>query len=100
MISSIALYPKSIESEKLKELLSRFSNSMKSANGLKSMKVSDGDLMSPGGPPAYSKVVETTWETLGDLMAWVENQTPEMQADKDFLLENGGILLFYETQDM
>jgi hypothetical protein len=56
--------------------------------------------MSPGGPPAYSKVVESTWETLGDLMAWVENQPPEMQADKEFLHKNGGIILFYETKEM
>ena len=56
--------------------------------------------MSPAGPPSYSKVVETTWESLEDFMAWVQNQTPEMQADKDFMIKNGAVLLFYEVKDI
>jgi hypothetical protein len=73
---------------------------MKSTSGLKIIKMSDGNLLSPGGPPSYSKVLETTWDSLEDFMAWVQNQTPEMQADKDFMIENGAVLLFYEVKDI
>ena len=73
---------------------------MKSADGLKTIRVSDGHLMSPGGPHSYSKVVESTWESLEVFMAWAQNQSPEMQAEKNFLLKNGAILLFYELKDI
>lgn len=100
MISSITLFPKSIDPPKIEEIVSRIISSMKSTSGLKKIKMSDGDLMSPGGPPSYSKVVKTTWESLEDFLAWAQNQTPEMQADKDFMIKNGAVLLFYEVKDI
>ena len=42
MISSIALFPKSMNPEKIEELLSKQIASMKAANGLQSLKMSDG----------------------------------------------------------
>ena len=100
MISSITLFPKSIDSKKIEDIISQLSNSMKSASGLKTLRVSDGDLMSPGGPPSYSKVVETTWESLEDFMAWAKDQSPERQAEKKFLIKNDAILLYYEVKDI
>ena len=100
MISSIALFPKSIDPDKLEELFSKQVASMKAANGLQSLKVSDGHLMSPGGPPAYSKVLESSWDSLESFMAWVGGQKPEDNADKDFMLKNGTILLFYEVKEL
>ena len=100
MISSITLFPNSIDSQKIEDIVSRTISSMKSASGLNTIKMSDGDLMSPGGPPSCSKVMETTWESLEDFMAWAQNQTPEMQADKDFMINNGAVLLFYEVKDI
>ena len=100
MISSIALFPKSIDPDKLEELLSKQAASMKAAKGLQSLKASDGHLMSPGGPPVYSKVLESSWDSLESFMTWVETQKPEDQADKNFMLENGAVLLFYEVKEL
>jgi heme-degrading monooxygenase HmoA len=100
MISSIALFPKSMDPEKIEELLSKQVASMKAAKGLQALKVSDGHLMSPGGPPAYSKVLESSWDSLENFMAWVEAQKPEDQSDKKFLLESGAVLLFYEVKEL
>ena len=100
MISSIALFPKSMNPEKIEELLSKQAASMKAANGLQSLKESDGHLMSPGGPPEYSKVLESSWDSLENFMAWVSSQKPEDNADKDFMLENGAVLLFYEVKEL
>ena len=100
MISSITLFPKSIDSQKIEDIVSRTVSSMKSTSDLITIKMSDGNLMSPGGPPSYSKVMETTWESLEDFMAWAQNQNPEMQADKDFMINNGAVLLFYEVKDI
>jgi hypothetical protein len=101
MISSIALFPKSMTPEKIEELLSKQIASMKAAKGLNSLRMSEGDLMSPGGPPDYSKVLESSWDSLENFMAWVQqNQKSEDNAYKDFMLANGAILLFYEVKEL
>ena len=73
MIHSLTLFPKSFNPGKVDELVSKQNLSMKAANGFLSLIESDGHLMSPGGPPAYSKVLESSWESLEDFMAWVES---------------------------
>ena len=100
MISSIALFPKSMDPEKMENLLSKQASSMKAMRGLLSLKASEGHLMSPGGPPEYSKVLESSWESLEDFMAWVESQKSENHNDKEFLLINGAVLLFYEVKEL
>ena len=100
MIKSLTLFPKSLDAEKTEEIYSRLIPTMKSANGLQSLTESDGHLMSPGGPPAYSKVFESSWDSLENFMAWAQSPNPEGQADKDFLLQNGAILLFYEVNEL
>ena len=72
--------------------------SLKEADGLLSLTLSDGDLMSPGGPPAYSKVLEATFDSLENFMAWIDSpwvQSPEAQADKNFMVENGAVYIFF-----
>ena len=99
MINMISLFPKSIEPEKVEEILTNLISSMKEAEGLVSIVKSDGHLMSPGGPPAYSIVLLATWRSLENMMAWT--QTPGAHnEDKDFLLANGGVLLFYEVKEI
>jgi hypothetical protein len=100
MINSLALFPYSIGPEKLEDLLSSQIESMKKAEGLLAIKMSEGNLMSPGGPPSFDKVLETSWNSLEAFMTWAQNQTPSDNADKDFLLENGAVLLFYEVVDL
>lgn len=74
--------------------------SLKEADGLLSLKLSDGDVMSPGGPPAYSTVLEATFDSLENFMGWVDSpwvQSPEAQADKNFMMEHGAVLIFFEV---
>ena len=100
MVKSLTLFPKSMDPEKIEELSSRFIESMKAIEGLQSLATSDGHLMSPGGPPAYSKVFESTWDSLENFMAWAQSQRPEDHADKNFMLENGAVLLYYEMKNL
>jgi len=100
MIKSLTLFPKSIPPEKIEELTSRFTASMKNAKGLQMLAASDGHLMSPGGPPTYSKVFESSWDSLENFMVWAQNQRPEDHADKNFMLENGAVLLYYELMEL
>ena len=53
--------------------------------------------MSPGGPPSYSKVIEASFETLEDMMTWV--QTPAAQAQKEVMVEKGVVMLYFEVKE-
>ena len=100
MINSLNLFPKSIDSDKLEKYITETVESFKSTPGFLSHSVSAGDLMSPAGPPAYSKVLEASFESLEAFMGWVNSpwaQSPQAQAYKNEMIENGAILLFYEV---
>jgi heme-degrading monooxygenase HmoA len=71
--------------------------SMREANGNTEVKLSKGSIMSPDGPTAYHKALTASWESLESFIAWA--QSPAGEKDKDFLLENGAILVFYEVED-
>lgn len=99
MIKAISLFPKSIDSEWLDEYLgSEMAPSLKKMPGFQSIKFSKGDLMSPAGPPAYSKVVEFTFDSLENFMAWAQSSTAQME--KDNIIRNGTILLYYEMEEI
>jgi hypothetical protein len=103
MISFLALFPKSLDNELVDNYIFKLVGSFKQVAGFQSVKVSEGDLMSPGGPPAYSKVVEGSFDSLETYMGWVQSpwtQSPEAQAEKVHLIENGAILLFYEVSEL
>ena len=100
MINSITLIPDSIEPEKLEDFLSRQIESMKKSKGLRAITISEGNLMSPGSPPSFSNVIETSWDSLETFMMWVQNQTPSDHAEKDYLIDKGAIFLFYEVVDL
>ena len=71
LIHSITLIPKSMDPQRVDDTLSNLIPAFKQAQGLHSLKISEGHLMSPGSPPAYSKVIEASFKSLEDFMAWV-----------------------------
>jgi hypothetical protein len=97
MIKSLVIIPKSIEATKVASFLSRHISSMKGAKGLIEINESDGAIMSPGGPTPYSNVLIASWTSLEVFIAWAENHASE--EDKNYMLENGASLLFYEVKD-
>ncbi|MGD9091470.1 MAG: hypothetical protein PVF74_01375 [Anaerolineales bacterium] len=103
MIHFIALFPKSIDPEVLDKYISDLAGSYEGVPGFHSLHVSDGDLMSPAGPPSYSRVLEVAFDSLEDFMGWVQSpwaQSPQAQADKNFMIANGVIMLFYEVNEI
>ena len=97
MIKSLTLIPKSISPEKIDEVVTKLIVDMKQAKGLVAITGSEGHLMSPGGPTAYAMVIETSWESLEGFMTWA--QSSNTRAEKDLLLQNGAILVYYEQKD-
>lgn len=101
MVNMLALFPRTTVSEKIDELLSTLIASMKEAEGLLSLRVSDGPLMSPAGRPSYTRVLEASWKGMDTLMAWTQTPTVQTaQTDKEFMIESGVVMLFYEVDDL
>ena len=99
MINVLFLFPKSTDLKTLDDFISNsFIPVVKQARGLRSLKLSAGDLMSPGGPPPYSRVVEASFDSLDELMAHV--QSPEAQPSREYLKSLGTLILFYEVSEL
>ena len=97
MIRALFLFPKSTESETLDDFLStNLIPTLQQANGLRSVAVSTGPLMSPGGPPPYAKVVEASFGSLGDWIALV--QSPAVQSSRGDM-PPGTLILYYEVDE-
>ena len=97
MIKALFLFPKSTEPETLAGFLStNLIPTLQQANGLRSVAMSTGPLMSPGGPPPYAKVVEASFGSLEDWIALV--QSPAVQARRDELPPDT-LMLYYEVDE-
>lgn len=84
MLDVLILFPKSAGSTELDDLVSnRMIPDLKRAQGLASLRVSSGDLMARGGPAPYSKVIEASFESLSDFMAFVGTRRQEQTATLD-----------------
>ncbi|MEK6221335.1 MAG: hypothetical protein N2D54_03720 [Chloroflexota bacterium] len=97
MINVIALFPNSMSGGELDEFYSMTISGFKSAEGLVSLQVNEGPLMSPGERPDFAKVVTAEFESLEIFMSWA--QTPEREADSAKMKEAGMLRIFYEVKD-
>ena len=96
MIRVLSLIPNTMEENKRDQLVEKMIGALQQADGLRSLSISESHIMSPGGPPPYAKVVEASFDSLEDFMDWV--QTPAAQADKEQMLGNGVVSIFYEVK--
>ena len=97
MIRVLSLIPNTIEENKRDQIVEKMIHAIQQADGLRSLYVSEGHIMSPGGPPPYSKVLEASFDSLEDFMAWV--QTPASQADKEEIMRNV-VGIYYEMKEL
>lgn len=98
MIHALTLFPSTLGPEELDNILSKIITGFNGAEGLRSFKISEGRIMSPGGPPPYSKVIEISFESLELFMAWVES--PATQSIGDVFTGSGIVRLFYEVKEL
>jgi hypothetical protein len=97
MVHTLILFPKSIEAQALDRFYTSV-NSLQQAHGFRSLKQSEGDIMSPMGPPPYSKVIEVSFDSHEDVFAYA--QSAEAQAGKEYLKSIGGLMLIYDVSDV
>lgn len=100
MITALTLFPKSADLEQAEEFLSMVMiPSLKKAPGFLTVKASEGHLMSPAGPPDYSKVVEFTFDTLENFYAWTQS-SEDQQEVKTQMIQDGVVMIFYEEKTL
>ena len=96
MVHTLILFPRSTDAQ----VLDRFFSStdlLKQAHGFRSLKQSEGDIMSPMGPPPYSKVIEVSFDSQEDVYAFAQSHPLE---GKDHLKNLGVVMLIYDVNDM
>jgi hypothetical protein len=99
MIHALFLFPRSTDPKVLDAILANgFVSEGKPIPGLRSVQLSKDAIMSPGGPPPYSNVLEFSFDSLDDVMAHV--QSPAVQAGKDELRRAGVLILMYEVNEL
>ena len=96
MVHSLILVPKSTDRQALQPLFAS-TDLLKQAHGVRTLKQSEGDIMSPMGPPPYSKVIEVSFDSHEDVFAFA--QSAEAQAGKEYLKSLGGLILIYDVSD-
>jgi hypothetical protein len=97
MLDVLMLFPAPANSGDLDAFVSGFGGSLERAPGLRSLTISDGDLMSPGGPPPYSAVLHASFGSLADWMAVV--QAPKSQAHQDLFTRLAPLVLYFEIRE-
>ena len=97
MVHTLILFPKSTDAQALDRFYTSV-DSLKQAHGFRSLKQSDGDIMSPMGPPPYSKVIEVSFDSHEDVFAYA--QSAEAQSGKEYLKSLGGLMLIYDVSDV
>ena len=97
MLDVLVLFPSSTSASDIEGLLASFIPSISKAQGLRSLRVSTGDLMSRGGPSSYGRVIEMSFDSLADWMAWVLVPERQEQGSSFDLLKP--VVLFFEASD-
>lgn len=98
MIHVLTLFPQSIDGEEVDEFLKdQVLPNLTDVPGLRSVRFSKGQMMSPGGPPVFAKVLEYEFGSLQEMMDWAQGSSA--CAIKEQLEAYGAVLLFYEVEN-
>ena len=95
MVHMQVLFPKSTDSAVLDRFISD-ADFIKQAHGFRSLKQSEGDIMSPLGPPPFSKVIEISFDSQEDVYAFAQSNPLD---GKDHLKSLGVVMLIYDVSD-
>jgi hypothetical protein len=97
MLDVLMLFPSSAEAAAIDDFVTRFLPEIRQADGLHSLRVSKGDLMSRGGRPPYSRVIELSFESLDNWMGWV--MAPQRFGKLEEFARVEPLIMFFETTE-
>jgi hypothetical protein len=97
MLEVVTLFPESAAAADVDAFVDAFVPQMKGTKGLRSIRVSDGEMMSQGGKPPYSRAMLLSFDSLADWMAWV--LVPEREGRLSEFTNTRPLILFFETSE-
>jgi len=97
MLDVLILFPELAAPADVDAFVDRFVPDIQGTKGLRSIRVSTGDLMSQGAKPPYSRAIELSFESLPDWMAWV--MTPEREGRLAEFTATKPLILFFEAAE-
>ena len=103
MIDVLNLFPRELDEAEVDELLTqRLIPQLSHASGLRSLRLSEGTVMSRGGPSPYTRILEATFESLADWMAAVDglNAMGGSPADLEKFQRLAPLVMFYEVSEL
>jgi hypothetical protein len=99
MFDVLFLFPRDGDLEALDEFLSQtLIPQLTSADRLRSVRVSEDAIMSPGGPPPFGRVLEASFDSLADVMALIE-ESKRHPEERERLASLGPLVLLYEVTE-
>jgi hypothetical protein len=97
MLDVLMLFPRTADAAQLDAFLAAYVPALKAAPGLRSLRLSQGELMAKGARPAYSAVLEASFDSLADWMAQVP--TADRTAERDAFDRLDPLVLFFEVRE-
>jgi hypothetical protein len=100
MLDVLLLFPRELDTAEVDELLAkRLIPEFTRAAGIRSLRQSDGTVMSRGAPSPYSRVLEASFDTLPDWMATVDalNAMGGSPADREAFQRLAPLVVFFEV---
>ena len=103
MIDVLNLFPREFDEAEVDELLTqRLIPQLRQSSGLRSLRLSQGPVMSRGAASPYSRVLEATFESLADWMAAVDrlNAMGGSAPEREKFERLAPLVMFYEVTDL
>jgi hypothetical protein len=97
MVKVLFLFPKTADGNELDDAAKSVIEGLKTQPTVRSISGSTGHLMGGRDIP-YSRVMEASFDSLGDVMAYLD--TPRGNADKEAGKRLGVVTLLYETAEL
>jgi hypothetical protein len=104
MIDVLLLFPSETDATEVNQVLSeQMIPQLARANGVRSVRLSEGTVMSRGGPSPYSRVLQDSFDSLADWMAVVDSLNAQAStaspADRETFDRLAPLVVFYEVSE-
>jgi hypothetical protein len=96
MLDALILFPREADPELLDQAIPKIVHLMKQASGLRSLRVSEGELIARGGAPPFSRVIAASFDSLADWMTLVGVLNSEKGLASDGF---DPLVMFYDARD-
>ncbi|HET7082520.1 MAG TPA: hypothetical protein VFJ00_02270 [Candidatus Limnocylindria bacterium] len=101
MLDVLLLFPRELDVTEVDGLLARhLVPEFTRASGLRSLRLSEGTVMSRGGPSPYSRVLEASFGSIAEWMAVVDSLNAMGQpADRETLARLAPLVVFFDVTE-